>query len=134
MKVYIITSAKFEECYIEEWVIHHLNLGFDKIIINDNNPKDYPYDVKDILKKYINNNQVIVERYYDHFNMKELEGPDDDLEFNNEITQANITDTRMSDECGWVSSLVKMPDTSVLYDQWAAAYQEYYDENKGLYK
>lgn len=50
-----------------------------------------------------------------------------------EITQANITDTRMSNECGWVASLVKTPDTSVLYDQWAAAYQEYYDENTGAF-
>lgn len=50
-----------------------------------------------------------------------------------EITQANITDTRMSDECGWVASLVKTPDTSVLYEQWAAAYQEYYDENTGAF-
>ena len=33
MRVYIITSAKFEECYIEEWVKYHLNMGFDKIII-----------------------------------------------------------------------------------------------------
>ena len=65
MKVYIITSAKFEECYIEEWVQYHLNIGFDKIIINDNNPKDYPYNPKDILKKYIDGGQVIVERYYD---------------------------------------------------------------------
>ena len=68
MKVYIITSAKFEECYIEEWVQYHLNIGFDKIIINDNNPKNYPYNPKDILKKYIDNGQVIVERYYNDTN------------------------------------------------------------------
>lgn len=65
MKVYIITSAKFEECYIEEWVKYHLNIGFDKIIINDNNPKDYTYNPKDILKEYIDKGQVIIERYYD---------------------------------------------------------------------
>lgn len=67
MKVYIITSAKFEECYVEEWVKYHLNIGFDKIIINDNNPKDYPYQLKDILKKYIDEGTVVIERYYDHF-------------------------------------------------------------------
>jgi len=65
MQVYIITSAKFEECYIEEWVKYHLNMGFDKIIINDNNPKDYKYPLTDILKKYIDEGTVIVERYYD---------------------------------------------------------------------
>lgn len=40
MKVYIITSVKYEECYVEEWVQYHLNMGFDKIIINDNHPRD----------------------------------------------------------------------------------------------
>ena len=77
MQVYIITSAKFEECYIEEWVKYHLNMGFDKIIINDNNPKDYPYNPKDILKKYIDNGQVIVERYYDtHQLQHNIQEPD----------------------------------------------------------
>ena len=79
MKVYIITSAKFEECYIEEWVQYHLNIGFDKIIINDNNPKDYPYNPKDILKKYIDNNQVIVERYYNDNNIIPEENQDGDM-------------------------------------------------------
>lgn len=50
-----------------------------------------------------------------------------------EITQANITDTRMTDECGFVTALVKSVDTSVLADQWIAAFQEYYDENTGAF-
>lgn len=65
MKAYIIASAKFEECYIEEWVQYHLNIGFDKIIINDNNPKDYKYQLKNILKKYIDTGKAVIERYYD---------------------------------------------------------------------
>lgn len=73
MKVYIITSAKYEECYIEEWVQYHLNIGFDKIIINDNNPKDYKYQLKDILKKYIDEGKVIIERYYDTHNKNDVD-------------------------------------------------------------
>ena len=65
MKVYLLTSAKFEELYIEDWIDYHLANGVDKVIINDNNPKDYKYQLKDILKKYIDNGIVIVERYYD---------------------------------------------------------------------
>ena len=65
MKVYLISSAKMEELYIEDWVNYYLNLGIDKIIINDNNDKDYPYQLKDILKKYIDSGVVILERYYD---------------------------------------------------------------------
>ena len=76
MKAYIITSAKFEECYIEEWVKYHLNIGFDKIIINDNNPKDYQYQLKDILKKYIDDGQVIIEKYWDEHQYNEYENID----------------------------------------------------------
>ena len=76
MKAYIITSAKFEECYIEEWVKYHLNIGFDKIIINDNNPKDYQYQLKDILKKYIDDKQVIIEKYWDEHQYNEYENID----------------------------------------------------------
>lgn len=65
MKVYIIASAKYEELYIKKWVEYHLSLGFDKIIINDNNPKDYKYQLKNILKKYIDAGQVVIERYFD---------------------------------------------------------------------
>jgi hypothetical protein len=44
------------------------------------------------------------------------------------ITQANITDRRAdSTVCGWVTGLIKQVDTSTLWAQWQAAYQEYYD-------
>lgn len=36
MRVGIIAIAKNEQLYIREWVEHHLNLGFDEIIIADN--------------------------------------------------------------------------------------------------
>ena len=65
MKVYVLTSAKTEELYIEYFVNYYLNLGIDKIIINDNNDKDYPYQLKDILKKYIDNGTVIIENYFE---------------------------------------------------------------------
>ena len=76
MRVYIITSAKYEECYIEEWVQYHLNIGFDKIIINDNNPKDYPYKLQNILKKYIDSEQVVIERYFDKHEYNKYENID----------------------------------------------------------
>ena len=40
MKVYISTIAKNESQYIREFVEHHLSLGFDSIIIYDNNEPD----------------------------------------------------------------------------------------------
>ena len=43
------------------------------------------------------------------------------------ITQANITDTRASSLCGWVTGLIDQVDTSTLWLQWQNAYQAYYD-------
>ena len=40
MKVYISTIAKNESQYIREFVEHHLSIGFDSIIIYDNNELD----------------------------------------------------------------------------------------------
>ena len=43
MKAVICAIAKFEYNYIYEWVEYHLNLGFDKIVIYDNNDYTYTY-------------------------------------------------------------------------------------------
>lgn len=50
-----------------------------------------------------------------------------------DVKTANITDTRASGDCGWVTGLIKQVDTSTLYDQWAAAYKEYYDSTKAFF-
>lgn len=45
------------------------------------------------------------------------------------ITQANITDTRANTAlCGWVSGVIDQVDTSTLFLQWQAAYEEAYAE------
>lgn len=46
----------------------------------------------------------------------------------NWIGQDAITDLRGSNQCPWVTSLIKQVDTSTLFDQWAAAYSNYYQE------
>lgn len=43
------------------------------------------------------------------------------------ITQANITDMRASDKCGWVTGIIEQVDTSTLFLQWQNAYQAYYN-------
>lgn len=43
------------------------------------------------------------------------------------IKQSAITDLRGSSSCPWVTGLIKQVDTSTLYDQWQAAYRQYYD-------
>ena len=41
------------------------------------------------------------------------------------ITQADITDTRSDTSvCGWVTGLIEQVDTSTLFAQWEAAYQQ----------
>lgn len=49
------------------------------------------------------------------------------------ITQSMITDRRGSSDCPWVTSLIYQVDTSTLYDQWAAAYAEYFEEEKEIW-
>jgi hypothetical protein len=46
------------------------------------------------------------------------------------ITQSMITDRRGSSDCPWVTSLIYQVDTSTLYDQWEAAYEEYFEDQK----
>lgn len=54
-KYLVLTCAKNEDKYLVEFVEHYLNLGFDKVIIADNN--DEP-TIETILGKYIKNGQV----------------------------------------------------------------------------
>ena len=56
MKVGIIAIAKNEQLYIAEWIEHHLSLGFDRLIIADN-------DDEFILPGIIDNPAVIFENY-----------------------------------------------------------------------
>ena len=55
-KYIVFSCAKNEDSYIKEWVDHYLNLGFDKIIIADNN--DSPESLRNILSEYISNDKV----------------------------------------------------------------------------
>ena len=54
-KFLICGSFKMEGCYLEEWIDYHLNLGFQKIVLHDNNEdeNDKNYILK-IMKKYKN--------------------------------------------------------------------------------
>ena len=44
------------------------------------------------------------------------------------INNDAITDMRGSGSCPWVTSLIYQMDTSTLFQQWQAAYDQYYDE------
>lgn len=49
------------------------------------------------------------------------------------ITGGVITDRRGSSDCPWITSLIYQVDTSTLYDQWAAAYEEYFETEKAMW-
>lgn len=57
MKVCIIAIARQENLYIKEWVDHHLGLGFDNIIICDNNEMN-----GERIHNVITDERVIIER------------------------------------------------------------------------
>ena len=60
MKVAIIAIAKNENLYINEWVEHHLKIGFDKIFVCDNNNSN---DEK--ISDVVNNEKVTILDYHD---------------------------------------------------------------------
>lgn len=55
-KYIVFTCAKNEDDYLVEWVEHYLSIGFDKIIIADNN--DDNTIAPNLLSKYIKNGHV----------------------------------------------------------------------------
>ena len=54
-KVILFTCAKNENDYIVEWIEHYLKLGFDKIIICDNNDDD---SLESVISEYTNRGVV----------------------------------------------------------------------------
>jgi hypothetical protein len=60
MKVAVCIEIKNENRYIKEWLDYHYKLGFDNVILYDNN--DYNgEDVKEVINDYITNGFVIYE-------------------------------------------------------------------------
>ena len=56
-KYVVICVAKNENEYINEWIDHNLSIGFDKVIIGDNNDDD---SLSLLLADYINNGTVSI--------------------------------------------------------------------------
>lgn len=57
MKTLLVGIAKLENKYIREWVEYHLNLGFDYIILGDNNNPDGEY-LSEPIGDYIQQGRV----------------------------------------------------------------------------
>lgn len=55
----ISSAHKKTNAYVNEWVAWHLSLGFDRIIIYDDNDKDYPY-IGDFIDNQYKDKVVIV--------------------------------------------------------------------------
>ena len=67
MKVGLIAIARMENSYIKEFCDYYLNLGFDNIIIYDNNRTgEESFDT--VLSDYINNNKVLIMNVRDQKN------------------------------------------------------------------
>lgn len=60
LKTAVVCIARLEGKYINEWVNHYLGLGFDKVIIADNNHDE---DDEDLASMFKDNPNVIVEDY-----------------------------------------------------------------------
>lgn len=63
MKNAVVAIQRLEGKYLREWTEHYLSLGFDLIIICDNNQLSDNEDITEILSDYIKDDKVIVEDY-----------------------------------------------------------------------
>ena len=54
----VVAIARLEGKYLREWTEHYLSLGFDLVIICDNNQLSDNEDVTEILSDYINDDKV----------------------------------------------------------------------------
>lgn len=59
MQVVVCAIAKNEHKYINDWVKHYINLGFDTIFLYDNDDKDKPYIGNFIDKEYKDKVKII---------------------------------------------------------------------------
>ena len=62
MKLAVCTIGRMENQYAEEFCEHYKNIGFDKIIIYDNN-HDGEEHFEDVLQDYIEQGFVIIEDF-----------------------------------------------------------------------
>ena len=62
MKIALIAIGRLENQYAREWVEHHLKVGFDRIIIADNNHNDEE-DFREVVGDYVANRRVKIENY-----------------------------------------------------------------------
>ena len=63
MKNAVVSIQRLEGKYLQEWVEHYLSLGFDLVIICDNNQLSDNEDITEILSEYIKDKKVIIEDY-----------------------------------------------------------------------
>ena len=60
MKIAVCAIAKLENNYIREWVEHYKNIGFDNILLYDNNDDNDDEKFEDVINDYILNGFVIL--------------------------------------------------------------------------
>ena len=63
MKNAVVAIQRLEGKYIREWTEHYLSLGFDLVIICNNNQLSDNEDITELLSDYIKDDKVIVEDY-----------------------------------------------------------------------
>lgn len=87
-KVILVAIAKEEEQYLREWIDYHLNLGFDKIIIYDNNHSGD------------NSQKNIIKSHSDKVIYKDFQGI-----FNCSQQSEAYTDAWINNSCDWICFL-----------------------------
>ena len=60
LRIYLVCIVRKENKYLREFVLHHLNIGFDKVIVYDNN-LNYDENPGEVLEDLIHRGVVVIE-------------------------------------------------------------------------
>ena len=103
----VVAIARLEGKYLREWTEHYLSLGFDLVIICDNNQLSDNEDVTEILSDYIKDNKVIVEDYRGRVKAQVLAYNDMYMKYGSEYNILYVDiDEFLYLECGNISTFL----------------------------
>ena len=82
MRIHLVAIAKNEETYIEDWMIYYFELGFDKIIIYDNNDyisKIFKNTHNDVSSKDLNTTEKFFNKDNHKNDVKQIDNKENTL-------------------------------------------------------
>lgn len=142
----VVAIQRLEGKYIREWIEHYIQLGFDKVIICDNNQLSDNEDITEILSDYIKDEKVIVEDYRGRVRVQIIAYSDMYLKYGNDynILYVDIDEFLVLDGYDSISSFIAsipsewqcivfnwmtMTDSGLIYADYSKGVKERFTES-----